>query len=184
VSEGPFRDDMTLAQAREVLRPLAVDGAACPCCKQHVRVYRRKLTATAAQAVAELYAEHGLDFGHLPTVAQKHMPERAHQGGYLVLGAHWSLISEERHLRPDTGRAGYWRVTPLAEQWLRGEASVPKYARIYAGRCLGLEGDLVTVADVLDENFDFAELIRDRAGHGTDDLLFTDHPRGPRRRAA
>lgn len=186
MSESPFRDDMTLAQAREVLRPLAAAGETCPCCKQHVRVYRRKLTTTAARAVIELYTEHGLDFGHLPTVAQKRMPEVAHQGGYLVLSAHWSLIVEERHLRPDTGRAGYWRVTPFAEQWLRGEVTVPKYARIYSGRCLGLEGDLVTVDEVLNERFDFAELMRDRAGHGTDDLLFTDRPptRGAHPRAA
>lgn len=182
---GVFRDDMTLAQAREALRPLAADGHDCPVCRQHVKVYRRKLTKVAARAVIELYREHGLDFGHLPTVAQQRMPEVAHQGGYLVLGAHWSLIGEERHLRPDTGRAGYWRVTPLGEQWLRGEITVPKYARLYDGRCLGLDGDLVTVDEVLGVSFDFRELMAERAGG--DDPLFDDHrfrPRGARREAA
>lgn len=186
MTDGSFTDDMTLARAREVLRPLASDGADCPLCKQHVKVYRRKLTAAAARAVIALYQEHGLDFGHLPTVAQQRLPEIAHQGGYLVLGAHWSLISEERHARPDTGRAGYWRVTALAEQWLRGETTVPKYARIYDGRCLGLDGDLVTVDDVLGERFDLRALMTEPAGHAGDDLLFGDHfrPRGARREAA
>jgi hypothetical protein len=185
MSDPRFPDEMPLGEARDVLRGLADEGHDCPVCKQLVKVYRRKLTKVAARAVVALYADHGLDFAHLPTVAQRRLPEVAHQGGYLVLAAHWSLISEERHLRPDTGRAGYWRVTALGEQWLRGEVTVPKYARLYDGRCLGLDGDLVAASEVLGERFDFAELMRERAEHGADPL-FVDRfqPRGDRRDAA
>lgn len=156
----PFHGAMSLNLARELLREQADDGTDCPLCTQRVKVYRRKLTSVAARAVAALYQEHTLDWGHMGDVARKHLPDVANQGGYLVLGQHWGLIEEEARRRDDGGRTGWWRVTALGALWLRGEESVPKYARIYNGRCLGLHGDLVSAEDVLGEGFDFGHLVR------------------------
>jgi hypothetical protein len=180
VSRWP--DDMTLAQARVELDRLARgDGEKCPVCTQNVKVYRRRLTAVAAKALIALYTDHGLDFGHLPSVARRHLPEVAHQGGYLVLSAHWSLMAEERGLRPDAGRAGYWHITGHGEQWLQGATRVPSHASIYNGRCRGLDGDLISVEDALGERFDFRSLMRDRSGAAGQAPLFEV---APRRRAA
>lgn len=189
-----FPDEMTLADARDVLRPLAAgDGAPCPVCRQTVKIRRRNLTGVAAQAVRALYLAHGLDYGQMKEVVLEAMPAAANQGGYLVLAQHWSLIEEERTVRRDDGgRAGWWRVTPLGEQWLCGETSVAKYADIYNGRCLGLLGDLVTYADVtgdgaLGARFDYGEVLRRRASGANQESLFA--PAQPmnlhaRRRAA
>jgi hypothetical protein len=158
--EPPFHGAMSLAEARERLQPLAeAKGAACPCCTQMVRVYARKLTSVPVRALVGLYIDHGLEYGHLPTVAEHHLAGQAHQGGYLALSAHWGLMEDERHRRPDGGRAGIWRVTPEGESWLRGESSIPMYARIYNGRCLGLTGDLVAIGDVLGAAFSLSELL-------------------------
>lgn len=155
-----FTDDMTLGEARDALRELAMHGGAkCPCCRQLAKVYRRNLTSVAARAVTALYRDHGLTFGHMPTVARHRLPDVAHQGGYLVLGAHWDLIEEERELRPDGGRAGWWRVTDLGEAWVRGHATVPKYAHVYDGRCLRVDGEQVTIEDALGARFSYAELM-------------------------
>jgi hypothetical protein len=154
-----FTDDMTLRDARDELRRRVDDGHRCPLCTQMARVYRRKLTRVAARALAALYREHGTDYGHMPTVARKHLADVHGQGGYLVLGAHWALMQDETTIRrEDGGRAGYWRVTPLGVDWLTGRTRVPMYARIYDGRCLGLTGDLVGIEDV--GGFDLAELLR------------------------
>lgn len=156
---GPFRDDMTLAAARGVLRELVEDGCACPCCDHMVRVYKRRLTAVAARAVLGLYRDHGLEFGHLPAVARRHLPDAAHQGGYLVLAAHWGLMVEERQLRPDGGRAGWWRVTRVGEAWLHGQTTVQAYAHILNGQRLRFSGERITVSEALGEAFDLRELL-------------------------
>lgn len=157
-----FDDDMTIEQARRALELLSGDGHDCPVCSRRVKVYRRPLTSVGARAIAALYQEHGLRFGHMADVARKHLPESASQGGYLVLGQHWGLIEAEPVIRGDVGRTGYWRVTDRGEQWLAGEISVPKYARLLKGVCLALEGDLVTRDDALGQGFDFRALMRDR----------------------
>lgn len=160
MSVTDFTDDMALGDARAGLRELAMNGGAkCPCCRQLAKVYRRNLTSVAARAVGALYRDHGRDFGHMPSVARRHLRDVAHQGGYLVLGAHWGLIEEERELRPDGGRTGWWRITDLGEAWVRGHAAVPKYAHVYDGRCLKVDGDPVTIEDALGEKFSYAELM-------------------------
>lgn len=159
-----FHDGMTLRDARDQLRELAYDGTDCPCCRQRVKVYRRKLTSVAARAVAALYEHHRFEYAHVGDLARRHLPDAAHQGGYLVLAQHWGLIEEERHRRRDDGgRAGWWRVTALGALWLRGEEQVPMYAHVFDGRCLGLHGDLIAARDVLGEHFDFAQLVRSTA---------------------
>lgn len=154
-----FLDTMTLAEARDLLRTLVDDGHACPCCTQMARVYQRPMTAVAARAVVALWREHRHEFGHMPTVARQHAADVAHQGGYLVLAAHWGLIEPETAVRGDQGRAGYWRVTPAGEQWAHGRSTVEKYARLYDGRCLGHTGPAVTVLEVLGTGFDLNELL-------------------------
>lgn len=156
----PFRPDMRLVDARDLLRDKADDGADCPCCTQRVKVYRRLLTSVAARGVLALYEDAGRGWGHMGDIARKRLPDVAHQGGYLVLGHHWDLIEEDTRKRSDGGRQGWWRVTALGELWLREEESVPKYARVYNGRCLGLHGDLVSVRDALGQGFDFGHLVR------------------------
>jgi hypothetical protein len=180
--QPPFRPAMALVEARELLRGLADDGSTCPCCTQRVKVYRRNLTSVAARAVLALYEECGRGWGHMGDVARKRLADVAHQGGYLVLAQHWGLIEEDTRKRSDGGRQGWWRVTALGELWLRGEEPVPKYARVYNGRCLGLHGDLVTVRDALGEGFDFGHLVRavtPRTERLHDEPLFP-----PRREAA
>lgn len=174
-----FPDDMPLGDARGRLRGLADAGHECPCCRQHVKVYRRPLSSVAARALVALWRVHRTEFGHLPTVVREHLADVAGQGGYTSLAQHWRLIEEEVRVRPDGGRAGYWRVTPAGVDWVLARAAVPKYARLYDGRCLGLEGPAVTVGDVLGERFDLAGLLApDAADGGTPDVLpLFDAPR-------
>lgn len=72
---------------------------------------------------------------------------------------HWGLIEEEPIVRPDGGRAGWWRITPFGQQFVLGNSTVPKYARLYDGRCLGLEGVPVTIRDCLGTKFNYADLM-------------------------
>jgi hypothetical protein len=161
----------SLADAKAWLTARLDRGAKCPCCGQTARIYQRKMSSTSARATAALWRVHGTDYGHLPTVARDHLADVQHQGGYLVLGAHWGLIQAH----PD--RAGWWRVTPLGVDWLLGRAAVPARAAIFNGRRVGeLRGRPVTVLDVLAERFDLDELLgapREDNGGGQLPLLPT-----------
>lgn len=69
------------------------------------------------------------------------------------------LIEEERVNRPDGGRAGYWRVTPLGERFVKQGVALPTYALIYDGRVLGLEGPPLYIHQTLSKKFNYNELM-------------------------
>lgn len=148
-----FHDRMTLGEARAILRELVDDGHPCPCCSQFAKVYRRKIHAGIARGLIAAYRHAGREWFHGPTVIQ------AGDSGEVSRLRYWGLVEEATERRDDGGRAGWWRVTDRGEAWVRGRATVPKYARIYDGRCLGLTGDPVTIRDALGSRFDYDELM-------------------------
>lgn len=155
--EAPLRPNFPthtpLAQLKAWLRSEADNGATCPVCEQHVQVYRRKINAGMARSLIEMYRAGGLGWIHVPT----QVGARSREEGKL---AYWGLVEEEKILRPDGGRAGYWRVTPLGELFLRNQCTLPKYARIYNGRVLSLDPrEKVTIKDALGARFDYSELM-------------------------
>jgi hypothetical protein len=152
-----FPDYMAVVDAREKLRTLAAEGHECPVCEQHVKVYRRPLTAVSARAVVALYREHHREYGHMPEVAQKYLPEHATQGGYLTLAHHWDLI-EPQPLQ-QRGRPGMWRVTGMGVDWLNGDLTVPSHVLLYNNRPLGYEGEPVSVSHVLGRRFELGAVL-------------------------
>lgn len=138
-------DGETLAQAKEWLRVRVIDGAVCPCCDRYARVYHRKLNRGMARSLINMYRHGGVDWQivHL----SKQREERKLQ--------HWGLIEcgQDR---------GLMRVLPHGVDWLYGRVRVPSHINEYDGRCIGIGGDPVTVADVLKEPFDFEELMASR----------------------
>lgn len=148
-----FSPNAPLAQVRSWLLSRVDEGVSCPLCTQHVQVYRRKINSGMARSLIAMYRVGALDWVHLPT----QIGARSREEGKL---AYWELVEEEKARRPDGGRAGYWRVTPKGESFLRNQMSIPKYARVYNGRCLGLDySEMVTIKDALNNKFDYAELM-------------------------
>jgi hypothetical protein len=127
-------------------------GERCPVCNQYAKVYKRKLNSGMAVSLVRMYKAAGLGWVHIPTV----VGSRSREEGKL---RYWGLVEEELEKRPDGGRSGYWRVTPLGELFIQGKASLYSHARIYDGRCLGLTGDQITIKDALTEKFDLDELM-------------------------
>lgn len=153
-------DSTPLREARDWLRQRAMtDGAPCPCCHQLTKVYRRRMTATTGRTMVEMHRRHGADWVHVPTLMRTHLPDIAGQGGYAVLAQHWNLIRESPDERADGGRVGWWRLTARGERFVIGALTVPKYAHLYDGHCLGHTGDPVGIRDVLGAKFNYDELM-------------------------
>jgi hypothetical protein len=159
MSDDPFAgfpDDMTLGDARDKLRELVWDGHRCPCCTQYAQVYKRTINAGIARALIVMHrAEPGGDWMHKPTVLSGLGAAARDES----IARYWGLLEEETTLRADGGRAGWWRVTPKGRQFVLGLISVPKYAHIYDGRALKLDGKPVDIAECLGKKFDYRELM-------------------------
>lgn len=145
----------TLEEAKAWLRERVDEGERCPCCTQMAKVYRRTIHSTMARTLVVAHHQHGLDWFHLATLTAT-----TGRGGEEGKLRYWGLIEEETGRRPDGGRSGWWRITPLGADFVLGRAKVQKYARIYDGRCLGLDGEEISIRDALGKKFNYDELMR------------------------
>lgn len=152
--DPPSTDDLSLAQARQVMLSQRDDpgGTFCPCCTQHVQLYRRKLHSGMVASLISMYRSGGLLPVHTPTVLGKKQADEAKMRW-------WGLIEECDVTRDDGGRAGWWRVTQLGEQFVLGRSRVPSHALVYLNDCEGFDGELVDVRQALGERFRYDDLM-------------------------
>lgn len=83
-------------------------------------------------------------------------------GGDEAKARYWNLIEAMPNVRRDDGsdRVGWWRLTAQGISFVRNEIVIAKHARIYDGRCLGLDNtQLVSIIDVLGKRFNYRELM-------------------------
>lgn len=142
----------TVGEARSFVKARLREGVQCPVCDQRAQIYRRKINGQMVRSLVQMFrAGAADDFLHMPTVIGKQADE--------AKLAHWGLLEEEKVLRPDGGRAGWWRVTKDGVSFIRGDLRVTKYALIYDSRFLGFEGEPVDAQDCLGVGFDLQELL-------------------------
>lgn len=156
---SPFRDDMTLAEARDVLRTRVDDGERCPCCTQQAKVYARPIHASMAVGLIKLYRRPHDEFHEIAEFMQ-----HRELADFAKL-ANWGLVTERPGVRADgSSRTGWWKITPLGVAFVEGRATVHRRARLYDGRCLGLIGEQASIRECLGSKFDYADLM----GHEPD----------------
>ena len=144
----------TLEEAREWLREHVKDGAECPCCTQFAKVYRRKIYSRMARLLILAWREAETHWFYLPTTLKDN------SGDFAKL-RYWGLVEEQDGEREDGSKhVGWWRITEKGEAYVKGELAVPKYARIYNGRCLGLVVDeTADIRDALGKHFSYSDLM-------------------------
>lgn len=148
----------TLAAEHARINDAMEQGTICRACGQHVQRYRRRINSGMARALIALYHAGGhsaLCWVHKPT-ALKGLGAAARDESLL---RYWSLIEECKEPRPDGGRAGWWRLTPLGEAFALGRARVSLYAWVYNGEFSHFEGGGCTITDCLGDRFDYADLM-------------------------
>lgn len=154
-----FTDETPFGEVRAWLRmQVMAKGATCPCCQQFAKRYRRQIYGAMAAGLIVAHQANGRDWFHLRTAT-------GYAGGDHSKLRYWGLIEEEPGMRPDGGRAGWWRVTPLGVSFVRGRVTVPKYALIYDNRLQRLDSSHgeVGIRDVLGTRFNYDELMSDLA---------------------
>jgi hypothetical protein len=139
----------SLMQAQDWLREQVDEGIHCPLCLQYAKVYKRAINSGMARALIVMYREGGRDWLHKPTVLRG-LGAAARDESLL---RYWDLV------QPDPDRYGWWRVTPRGAAFVYGTVRVPKYARVYDGRCLGLTGPLIDIHEALGNQFSLSKLM-------------------------
>jgi hypothetical protein len=134
-------------------------GAHCPWCGQYAKIYRRKLNSGMAYALCCFYRYYRREWG---LIVHEDGRVQRRWGGDPAKLFHWGLLepAESPHNRKRR-RAGLWRVTQRGQDWVRERITVPRYAVIYDGHLLRLEGDPTNVRAALADHFDLDELMRD-----------------------
>jgi len=146
-----FPPSTTLEQAKNWLRARVDKGDNCPLCGQHAKIYKRKINSGMARSLIHIYRISPNGWVHVRAIGAVSREE-----GKL---AHWGLLEEQTGVGMHGGRAGYWRLTDKGRAFITGNLMVPKYAKIYNGKLLGLEGPMVTIKDALGDKFDYNQLM-------------------------
>jgi hypothetical protein len=170
--EEVWEDTDTLGDARKFLRAGWVRGVECPCCKQFVKVYKRKLDSVMASSLVLVYhyfqKNKGATWVHLPRFL---MEAKAADRECAKL-RYWGLLEEmPREVGAETpGRtSGLWRITDKGKLFVEGDLAVPKYVWVFDGEPYKSEmfrepGDdtpeeVVTIREALGDRFDYTELM-------------------------
>ena len=109
------------------------EGVDCPACEQNVQVKWQNINPAMAISMTKLYKFWRQDpdrWVHIPTEIGRISAEEAK----LV---HWGLLEERPGRRADSGRAGFWRITPLGVAWVHDGLRVPRYVLTYNGKDVG-----------------------------------------------
>lgn len=121
----------------------------CACCGHTNTIRSRKIHTSMALKLVRLYRLHGQQEFHLPT-ALNQLGLAARDEAMLQ---HWGLLEAGAH-------RGWWRVTDKGAQFILGEITVPRIARVGENSTLyGFEGDQISIQDALEDRFDLAELL-------------------------
>jgi hypothetical protein len=138
----------TIEEAREFLREKRHEGATCPCCKQHVKVYLRTINAGMAVALILI--------SRTPTMDNDWVDIRQVVG---LRGGDYAKLRYWRLLEQNDNYTGVWRLTQRGLQFLNDRLRVCKTAHVYNGEVLKMSGEDVSIRQALGNKFDYAKLM-------------------------
>lgn len=145
----------TLEEAKQILRDGWEKGVECPCCKQFVKLYKRKLNAGMARTMINMYkASNGMmEWLH-------HTQFRTESNDYSYLQV-WELIEEKEKDADDTTKknSGYWRLTSKGLEFVQLEWTVRSHIKMYNQKFYGFAGKEVDIRECLGKKFNYEELM-------------------------
>lgn len=154
-------DQSSLEEAKVWLRAELRRGAACPCCKQNVRLHPRKVTKGVLAELLAVYRVAGTS-QWCDLSALKQARQCPAGGTQLGKAEYHGLVEHGRGDDVNGAPRGYWNVTILGERFIRDEYIIPQStALVYDGAVISYEGGSWSVHDAWRETFDFWKFILD-----------------------
>lgn len=145
----------TLEEAKHFLKENIKDGAACPCCKQLVKLYKRKLTSGMAIAIINLYKE-----SVYSSKEYVHITELGHlNGGEFAQLKRWGMIREQENEDTAKRTSGMWAITAKGKSFVLGMYSPPKYVYTYNMATIQFSNQVTNIKQALGNKFNYKELM-------------------------
>lgn len=148
----------SIIEAKKHLKENYHKGTSCPCCNQFVKLYLFKMQASMAWVLIQLYnkrkeGERDGCWVHVIRVL------KTNNGNYAKL-RYWGLIKPfEGEEDPSIKASGFWKITDKGCRFVKGYNKLPSKAAIYNNKCYGLQGEDVSIKDVLGTKFNYNELM-------------------------
>ncbi len=120
-------------------------GGQCPCCNQHVQVYRRQIykrMAKCIQWLVSVYTGDWVNFKEGPVF----------RGGDNVKLKYWKLIV------PHEEEVNLYKPTEIAIEFVANRYAIPKYAFVYDGVVRGFGDERIYIRECLDRDFSLDDL--------------------------
>lgn len=146
---------MTITEAKSFLRENWSKGATCPCCQQHVQLYRRPITSAMAAGLILMYHFRKNAFTHVEDFFKKIKCPSSIRGDFSKL-RYWGLIEENTE---EEGQEGFYRVTAKGREFVRCEIKVESHIQLYNDKFYGFVGNYVDIRDCLKTKFDYEKLM-------------------------
>ena len=154
-------ETLTLEEAKKYLRYHIIrKGAACPCCTQFAKIYKRSLSYSMVHALALIYKSGTKDFFHIEEYLKGVDCSSSIRGDFPKL-RFWMLIKAYDDVREDgSKRNGYYKITGLGEQFLKGTVEVPSFVKIYNNKIFGSSEEMINVDQAVKNKFNYRELMK------------------------
>lgn len=153
-----MNDEMTIKEAKEILRQNWEKGIDCPCCTQMVRLYKRQPYYVQALALINLYKLDKVEPGYYHITQIEKGIKKSGGGDFAKLHV-FGLIVDRQNTDTKKRTSGMWAITDKGRAFVAGTTTVPKYARIFNRKYYDVSKELVTIKDMLGSEFNYQELM-------------------------
>lgn len=150
---------ITIIEAKQYLKDNFEKGVDCPCCKQFVKLYKRKLNSGMASVLISLYKENLKSPGSYIHVKNFLKENKLHNGHDWTLLKFWHLISEKDQI-PGEPNNGLWRISSLGNLFVENKLSVPGRMHFYNGKVVKSSEREIYITEALGEKFNYQELMK------------------------
>lgn len=144
----------TLEDSKEYLRANWQDGVACPCCKQFVKLYKRRLHKAMAVSLIKLYK--------LKDSHEKYY----HINDFVGIGMgdfaklkYWGFILEAKNDDDMKRTSGMWKITQDGIDFVEMKRMAPLYALVFNSSLYGFTGEPISIKNALGKKFNYEELM-------------------------
>ena len=158
-------DQITIAQARDIMRPKLEKGTVCLCCGQQTRQYKRIITSAMCQGLIYIYtdgAEHMTPDGyiHLENFFKDLIGVPSSIRGDLPKCRFWGLLEPRGATREDDNPCdGYYKLTQKGKQFVEGKILVRKAVKLYNNKFYGFHGPEIDIFGAIKNKFNYSRLM-------------------------
>lgn len=154
----------TVSQAKNYLKNNWEHGTHCPVCTQYVKKYKRALTSSMAYALILINKNYeknpSSEWLHVENYFKTLDIPPAIRGDFSKL-KYWGLLEYKAEKREDSSyRNGFYRITQLGRDFVRGLVNVASHIYLYNNKFYGFCEDEISIKEALKNRFNYEELVK------------------------